>query len=390
MEEEQRLAERNGGSSTRLTVSIKLAEEEIARLESEIAALEEQYKVNQTELEEAIERKKEIKERETCKQRDINEATKLFHQLNAAERDTLGAFSVPVRTVLREIEKETRFRQKPVGPLGRYITLLDSKWMGIVEHFFGGTLNAFVVTNHADGELLKSIMARERCTVPYFVTPPKDFSTAEPSDQYATILRILEIADETTRRQLIIGHSAEQAILIEDLRRANAVMISRRKEDNISTCFALNAKYPGMGHKVGGNVGVSSVTPVQKWTGISRMAQKNDGPSQKETVAENIQRLKVELQTLQQEYVKAEQVVHDRQRAIQSFKSQRRALATQISRHHDEIEELKSRIDAIAADGSLGVLQQEVTVSERSIVLVIIDTDHSPELRLPENSTNHI
>ncbi|KAF8250219.1 DEAD-domain-containing protein, partial [Wilcoxina mikolae CBS 423.85] len=365
LEEERRLAERNGGSSTRLTESIKLAEEKIVQLESEISELEEQYKVNQTELEEAMDRKRQIREREGYKQREVDDATNLFHQLNNAERDTLGAFPQPVRTVLREIEKETRFRQKPVGPLGRYITLLDPKWMGIVEHFFGGTLNAFVVTNHADGELLKSIMAREKCNVQYFVTPPKEFNTAEPSNKYTTILRILEIADETARRQLIIGHSAEQAILIEDLEHANTVMKSRRKEDNISTCFALNAKYPDMGHKVGGSVGVSSVTPVQKWKGMTRMAQKSDGPSQKETVGENIERLKGELQALQQEYAKVEQVVQDRQRVVQSFRSQKRALTTQISIHYDKIEELKAQIDAIAADGSLSVLQQEIARADQ-------------------------
>lgn len=52
------------------------------------------------------------------------------------------------------------------------------------------------------------------------------------------------------RRQIIIGNAAEQAILIEDLEDANAVMASHR--ESINMCFALNSNKPGWGHKVGG------------------------------------------------------------------------------------------------------------------------------------------
>ena len=362
-EEEKRLAERNGGSSARLSESIDSAQEEISRIKTQIDALEEQHKTNQAEFERASHAKSRLKESIESKEQDLEQRKELLHQLNSAEKDSLSPFDRRMRLLVQEIEKERGFRQKPIGPLGRYVTLLDNKWMDIVEQFFGNTLNAFVVTSHTDAELLKRTMSRVNYTVQFFVTPPKNISPIEPAERFKTILRILDVSNPTARMQLIVGHSAEQAILIEDLQQANNVMKSRREEDHIGQCFALNARHPGMGHRVGGAIGVSSVTPVQRWPRATRMAQRSSGPSQKEDVQENIRRIEGELKELRLDYSKIEQEVNSLQSALQRHRSQRRSLNTEISRHEDKIDQLRSRIDAIAADGNLGVFQQQITVN---------------------------
>jgi chromosome segregation ATPase len=63
-------------------------------------------------------------------------------------QDLLGAIS------------RTNFREKPVGPLGKHINLLSSKWGYILEKQFGQNLNAFVVTSKQDQTTLSGMMTR--------------------------------------------------------------------------------------------------------------------------------------------------------------------------------------------------------------------------------------
>jgi chromosome segregation ATPase len=62
--------------------------------------------------------------------------------------------------LLNAIKSERRFREEPVGPLGRYVKLLEPKWGRILEKQFGQTLNGFVVTSKQDQSILSTLMSR--------------------------------------------------------------------------------------------------------------------------------------------------------------------------------------------------------------------------------------
>lgn len=70
----------------------------------------------------------------------------------------MAAFDRRMPRLLAAIERESRFREKPVGPAGLYVTLREQKWLHIIETMLGGTLNAFVVTNYEDSDVLKKLM----------------------------------------------------------------------------------------------------------------------------------------------------------------------------------------------------------------------------------------
>ena len=63
--------------------------------------------------------------------------------------------------LLRKIEGERRFRERPVGPLGHYVELKNPEWSSILEKQFGGVLNAFVVTSKADHSILSALMKQQ-------------------------------------------------------------------------------------------------------------------------------------------------------------------------------------------------------------------------------------
>lgn len=72
----------------------------------------------------------------------------------------LGIDPNKLRNLLNAIDKETKFKDKPVGPMGQYIRLLKPEWGSILERSFGGALSCFVCTSKADQSLLNEIMRR--------------------------------------------------------------------------------------------------------------------------------------------------------------------------------------------------------------------------------------
>ena len=58
--------------------------------------------------------------------------------LQKSKGDQMRGFHPNMPNLLKAINHETRFRQKPVGPLGLHVKLLKSEWSSIVESTFGG------------------------------------------------------------------------------------------------------------------------------------------------------------------------------------------------------------------------------------------------------------
>ena len=69
-----------------------------------------------------------------------------------------GAYHGSMPRLLKAIEQDKGFRQRPVGPLGKHLRLLKPKWSSILEKSFGGMLTAFVVTSKEDQDRLSALM----------------------------------------------------------------------------------------------------------------------------------------------------------------------------------------------------------------------------------------
>ena len=60
--------------------------------------------------------------------------------------------------LLKAIEQDRDFRQRPIGPIGKHLRLTKPKWSSILEKSFGGMLTAFVVTSKEDQGRLSALM----------------------------------------------------------------------------------------------------------------------------------------------------------------------------------------------------------------------------------------
>ncbi len=94
------------------------------------------------------------------KKQEIKACEDLLHRLRKDRGQPHSGFHQNTPRLLRAIEQEGGFRDKPVGPIGSHIRLLNIEWLSVLEKSFGGTLESYIVTNKQDQNLLSNLMRR--------------------------------------------------------------------------------------------------------------------------------------------------------------------------------------------------------------------------------------
>jgi chromosome segregation ATPase len=107
-------------------------------------------------------RKAEQEEKVKEKHEQVARARTTIRELEQGQRNWVDSYPNPANLpkLLRAIEEERRFRETPVGPMGRHVKLLKPEWSSILESSFGASLNAFVVTSKADQTILSELMRK--------------------------------------------------------------------------------------------------------------------------------------------------------------------------------------------------------------------------------------
>jgi chromosome segregation ATPase len=112
------------------------------------------------ELADAQENKQQADVKMQEKRDEENASRVKIRDLEHGQRQWIDSYPHALKTLLGAIEKESGFRETPVGPMGRYVELLKPEWGSILEKSFGGALNAFVVTSKGDHTILSEMMKR--------------------------------------------------------------------------------------------------------------------------------------------------------------------------------------------------------------------------------------
>lgn len=107
--------------------------------------------------EEKAHRQKDVVQR---KREEVRTAEGRLQDLSKSKGQHLSAFHHKISTLLRAIQSESRFREKPVGPVGNHVRLLRPEWSSVLERSFGASLNSFIVTSKQDQNLLSELMRR--------------------------------------------------------------------------------------------------------------------------------------------------------------------------------------------------------------------------------------
>lgn len=84
-----------------------------------------------------------------------------LRQLEGSNNDSLHVYGPNMSAFIKALEKKYSskgFKDMPLGPIGRYIEVIDKKNRSVVENILGGMLQSFVVSNIEDRKTLDHLM----------------------------------------------------------------------------------------------------------------------------------------------------------------------------------------------------------------------------------------
>ncbi|KAF2033378.1 P-loop containing nucleoside triphosphate hydrolase protein [Setomelanomma holmii] len=317
-EHKQRQAEADNGLYAEKMEQVEDAKAEAARAKeanenhnAELPRIKAAFKIAQQEKHAADQKVHKVQDDERSIRSNIQ-------RLRQGQRNWIDGYQQPqnLQKLLRAIDSDRRFREMPVGPLGRHVKLLRPEWGYILEKQFGSSLNAFVVTSRADQSLLSDWMRKCNWQAPMYIgkSDPIDTSSNEPDPSLLTWMRALKIENHLVRNQFIINQSFEQTLLIEERTEGYQLMSNRGPQTrNVKMCFtfAEGDKRRGRVINYTNNGGIND-SPIDEYRGILRMqVDKEDQVKEEQARLEGVQ---LELQDW-------ERTAHDLQKTVDACRA---------------------------------------------------------------------
>ncbi|KAL2072270.1 hypothetical protein VTL71DRAFT_11613 [Oculimacula yallundae] len=370
--EQRRLHAANGGAQVKKLEDLAIARQAAEESAASISQNEEEKPRLEDSLRKAQSDMMKLESPLRAKTEEINNAKSRLSSLTSNRGNRMAGFDKEMPNLLRAIQADRGFREKPVGPMGLHMQLLQPKWSNLIESTLGGALNGFIVTNKPDQMRLRDLLKRHNmayCQVSIGSAQPIDTRNHEPDPQYDTILRVLNITNDSVKRQLIIGHYIEQTILIANRNEAMRIMYDGPRPRNVKHCFTMHDSQRDKGFRVaysGG--GGRDMGPIYPPKGRPRM--QTDSESQINLQKETIQALEGELKHHTQAYERAKGEVNKCRDAIQQNKRAQHQLKIASQRAATRVEKLEIEVDNLQGDdGKLDGLKQDLIPAEEALQL---------------------
>jgi chromosome segregation ATPase len=334
--------------------------------ETELPSLIRQLKEDQVEMQTADQ--KVLKAR--AEEKGVKDR---IQSLQSGERRWLEGYPNPhnLERLLRAIGTESRFREKPVGPMGRHVKLLRSEWGSILEKQFGASLNAFVVTSRADQSTLSDLMRKCNWMAPILIGKRDAIDTTahEPPPNLLTWMRALKIEDSLVRNQLIINQAIEQTVLIEARAEGYQFMDERGPTTrNVKMCFTFSDGNKRKGRVINyASSGGLNDSPIDEYKGALRMqADKADQIKAEEARLVGIQQ---ELNDLEQAAASLQNRLNASKRQEQDHVRQQKRLKLAYQQASDTVGRLEDELSKATPDAAaIDVLQESLAEAQEALV----------------------
>ncbi|KAF2175035.1 dna repair protein-like protein rad18 [Zopfia rhizophila CBS 207.26] len=368
-EHRQRQADADGGQHAQKVSDLEEASQVLKRLQDDSANLRDTFPSLQTQMREAQSVKQRADAEVQRKRDEIRRCEQKIEAIEKGQRNWMDSFPTPANLskLLRAIPKERRFRETPVGPMGRYIKILKPEWSSILEKASGASLNAFVVTSKADQNVLSELMREVNCQNPIYIgkSDPIDTTGHEPDPTLDTWLRILKIDNDLVRNQLIVNHSIDQTVLIAD--RNTAVEFMRQNASlrpNVRMCFTMHSPNSLNGFSVvKSGSGAFKMDPIAEYTGRYRMEA--DKEPQLKAEKANLNRIRQELADLQTNARMRQTSVDSCQGEIDAHNKRIERIKAQLRRAQADVDRLEQELnDATPEAGLIERLEEDLRTVE--------------------------
>lgn len=358
--EEQRLAELHGGGAAHRITDLDAAKSTLhqAKRDHEEHRKQRPDRVKDIERMAAAEGEAEAARKaqaERVKQQEQN-----LKQLAEHRNSQDLAYHPNMPSLLKALQQERNFQDRPIGPLGKHVRLLKPEWSSILEKSFGSGLNSFIVFGKNDEILLSNIMRRTKCSLPIFIANPQPLEIKEPDSRFDTVLRVLEIDNEAVKKQLVIANAIEQTLLIPDMSEASdALYAGGRPLENVKRCYCFSPTSRLKGAALSYRNGQAAQDPIHEFLGTPRMRTDIDESirRQREAVDES----KDQLRSVEGEWRSARDRHEKAKQALVRHDRMERGLHIAVQKAEDEVERLNEAIQEDAVEGGkLEVLRQQL------------------------------
>lgn len=157
-QEKRRMEDADGGANAQKRSELEAAQRAAADAKQAI----ETHQAGLPRLEEQAQAARQTIERfdgqVNRKRAEVEASRKKLEGLNANRGDSMAGFPPNMAKVLQNIQRDSRYHQKPVGPLGMHIKLLKPDWSSILERSLGNLLQGFIVTSKQDQVILSKTL----------------------------------------------------------------------------------------------------------------------------------------------------------------------------------------------------------------------------------------
>jgi chromosome segregation ATPase len=344
-EEEERLSNAEGPQQAERLQRLEELKEAVVDVEQRAADHLAQREALNASREKAAAEFEQTKPPMQEQSRELERVGGLIARLQRDVGNKFAPFRQNMVQLVKAVDNETRWRKKPVGPMGLHVKLKQQQWSSQIETTFGGVLDSFVCTNKEDQVMLSQIMKRVNCQVQIYIGSdrPLDTTGKEPDESVLTIMRALEIDNDMVRNQLIINQAIEQTVLIEDSTQASHFMYGGQKPRNTKVVVAFSAERGGGIRYEFSRSGAAKSTPMKPWQAAARMqtdraeqirrAQENEGHARRD-----MEQLKQQARELQQTLKVAEQALFRWDRTNKELRRAKQQADDAVEAMQNEIE----------------------------------------------------
>ncbi|KAF2155192.1 DNA repair protein Rad18 [Myriangium duriaei CBS 260.36] len=364
-EEQKRIESASGPAQAQKLEELREAEADAEEKKNEMSTTDKQPLERDKDETEHV--AKTAREALVPAQRVVDAAETQLSSLQRSRPDQMKGFLPAMANLLKAIQNEPKFREKPVGPLGLHVKLLKPEWSSIVESTFGGVLDAFVVTNTHDQAILRGLQQRCNCPGDIYIgdARPIDISRNSADEAQDTLLSILQIDHDLIRNQFIINQAAEQTVLIKDRQKAHDYMYASPKPRNTKAVLCMHDHIRGEGHRYSYTANGQRMDRVRPWTKNPRMRTDIDAQinNQREIVNDAKRRLEREQQIVQ----KYEQNHRKALEALKRFNQHQRSLKIAHQTAEDRLQDIRTELESFTIDdGKLTTLQGTLADAEET------------------------
>ncbi|KAJ6525222.1 hypothetical protein DFH09DRAFT_173736 [Mycena vulgaris] len=245
--ENERLLKDSQSKRAETQQRLSSARDAVAKAEEALKAIQERKSTIEEDLRRFKEAGNVAEARKNELRAEVSTCQQAVQNCQRAEQDRYAAYGKDIQRVVEQVNRANWHGEKPLGPLGIYVTVRDNTWAELLRNQLGQLLSSFAVTDARDIGPMKQILSAHgngRTVVHFYKPDLFDYSQGEPPADVLTVLRALDISDPNVLRIMINKSSIEARVLAHKRAEAQRILAGMRAGSGWTLDKFIVTRYP--------------------------------------------------------------------------------------------------------------------------------------------------